>query len=293
MKSIGYLIGALFLNFSTSSEAQTKKPPRTTPSAEVAEPIPPQLIQSSPKPLSGLHLDLTIGSANFQDLQAPMAESGDMRVDGTNVAAESSRHTGLSLSAAVGLEDTQPLGSYHINMGVLRSNSSAPVGGPSASYIRYRAVGGLKWTVLSDSKLITESELRRSSFRNTDNGHYLDAVVLRLGFEQNLGDFTLLGTGAVAPISRFGFTQESGRGKSGALSGTTSSFRELLGRLSYKAAQHASFFLSFSQEQILAEITDVAAYQNFGLNTGRSESNSSRSVDLTTNVIELGASRRF
>lgn len=275
---------------SSLASAQTEIPTRRP--AVPASPF--SLYQEAPRKLLGLGLEVSAGRASFQDLQAPRSAYSDTRVDGTKAPADSSDHTGIVLTAKLGVRSSHNLGEFFSHLSASRVSGSEPVGAPAASYSRYTLDGGSLWTVGGGFSVLTSAEFRRSMFRNTDNGHYLDAALLRLGFEQSIASFTLTAFAATSVISRFGFMQDSSRGKSGALTDTPSSLQELGGRLSWSPAKEADLFLAMSQESVSANVSAVTAYKNFGFNVSDDASDQeARPIKLTTTIISLGAVRRF
>lgn len=279
----------LLLCVSSSLSAQTQAQMSRLP------PAPMRLYEAPPRKPIGLNLQVSAGSGTFQDLQAPVGPSGDVRADGTTTEADSSNHTGILLSARLDYDSKFSLGRYFAGFTAQRAASTAPVGAPSAAYVRYSADSGIRWGITETLNLLSAIEVRRSIFRNTDNGHYLDAFLVKAGIEQGfMEDFAVSAYAAVAPVSKFGYMQDAGRGSSGSFNGTTSSAQEYGGRLTWSPARDADLFLGVSQERIQAAIADVEAYETFGLNVSRDRLDTNgRNVNLTTTLFTIGATRHF
>ena len=271
---------------------------RFTAPPEAAKPpvAPPtlRLRQSAPPRHLGLNLSVTMGVGTFQDLQAPMAASGERRVDGTITLEDSSNHTGVLLTGALQYEVAHDYGTTFVTVSGHRASSTTPVIAPSATYSRYRLGVGNFMNIGGATSVAPLVELRRSMYRNTDNGHYLDAVMFGVALEQRLDSVLLSLSGAISAVSRFGYMQDSTKGKSGTLRDTSSGASEVSVRVAYKPDPEVDFYAGISQEQVRASVADINAYESFGLNIsderGRVEE---RNVSLTTTLLEFGAVRRF
>ncbi|MCX6125747.1 MAG: hypothetical protein NTV34_13525 [Proteobacteria bacterium] len=242
----------------------------------------------------GLNLSVTMGIGSFQDLQAPLAASGERRVDGTTTIEDSSNHAGVLLTGALQYEVAHDYGNTFVTLSGHRASSSTPVVAPAATYSRYGLSVGNLMNIGGATSVTPLVELRRSMYRNTDNGHFLDAVMMGAGLEQRIDSVLVSLSGAISAVSRFGYMQDSSKGKSGTLRDTSSGASEVSARAAYKPVPEVDFYVCLSQEQVRASLADINAYESFGLNIsderGRVEE---RSVSLTTNLLEFGAVRRF
>jgi hypothetical protein len=250
-----------------------------------------QATRSSP---SGIQIQALGGIGTFQDIQPPLASSGDTRVDGTVTPEDSSNHAGMSLGARLGYQPRHSFGEGILAIGVVKASSNSPLGSLGSSYLRMNVEGGSKWKLLPQTYFVTSSELRRTMFRNTDSGHYLDAVLIRTGVEQSLGSFRLHGLFAFAPVTQFGYMQTANNGSSGSLSGTRSSLVDWSAKISWLASSEAELFTQIAEESITADISDIRAYNALGLKVAdESMTPQSRDYRLATRIISVGATRKF
>ncbi len=99
--------------FTTQSFAQNilqSKPLTQSRGSEPSAPSVGKLYQTGVYKPSGLILGVSIGSATFQDIQAPVAKSQRLRIDGTSTPQDSSEHSGFIIGANLGWGKNHGLG---------------------------------------------------------------------------------------------------------------------------------------------------------------------------------------
>lgn len=295
------LLALCFWAIAPFAAAQT--PARQARNPQVAPTV--MSLKSPNRPSStGLSLDIAAGFGFFQDLQAPTSANAtpsnrNLRVDGTVAQNDSSSQNGPLLSSRLGwaqprAELAQPFAGLLAQR--ISNLATATEGSPSASYVRLAVDGGVRWSMSPTLSLLTGTEIRRSIFRNTDSGHYIDSVMLRGGAEQRWTAWVLNASVAFAPMSRFGYMQASDAGPSGTLANTKSTLYEWTALAAWRPAADADLFVSVSQENVSADMADVAAYRSLGLNVADNDDRfetSQRSYRLTTTAVTVGAVRRF
>jgi hypothetical protein len=259
------------------------------------EPTPPstyRLYQPVQKPLTGFKLGFEIGQATFQDIQAPVSDDLNLRVDGTNVAQDSSGHTGLMLAAKLGYDVPHSLGTSFIEAMAARAASSYPVGSPRSSYLVYSLQGGSWFNVASHVELPLAVELRRTQFRNTDNGHYVDGVILKSGARVHIDQWSLAATGGAAPYAQAGYTQTGNGG--GSLANTQTSLMTADVNCAYHFDRASSVHAGFVYEQIQMSMNDLSGYRNLGISVRNdADGSTAKTYQLSSSVFQLGAVRKF
>ncbi len=154
--------------------------------------------------------------------------------------------------------------------------------------------GGTSLEFNSSLKALTSLELRRSTFRNADNGHYIDAALLKGGAEVTLSQISLFIGGGFSPVSQFGYAQSTGSGTSGTLANTTSSLTELNGKLSYNPSQDSSLYFGINQENVFVAMNNLGGYRRLGLDVPDDDDSTAKpTYSLSTTSLNLGAIRRF
>lgn len=252
--------------------------------------------QAAATPL-GITLDVATGIGRYQDIQAPLASNGlgIGRVDGSTTRLDSSSHTAPLLSARLGWAADSEYGRQFVGFGGTRMSalSSNDPNAAGTSYARLGLDGGADWTVGDGLSVLSAVELRRSMYRNTDSGHYIDAVMLRAGLTQRFDRYSLGAAIAAAPITQFGYMQRSGT--SGGLQSTSSSLYEWSAQAAWAPMSDAKIFAGVSQELVSADMSHVRAYRNLGLNVADDDADTTtdRHYRLATTSFTIGASRRF
>lgn len=252
--------------------------------------------QAATSPL-GITLDVATGIGRYQDIQAPLANNGlgIGRVDGSTTRLDSSSHTAPLLSARLGWASESEDGRQFVGFTGTRMSalSSSDPNAAGTSYARLALDGGADWTVDNGLSVLSAVELRRSMFRNTDSGHYIDAVMLRAGLTQRFDRYSLGAAIAAAPITQFGYMQRAGT--SGGLQATSSSLYEWSTNAAWTPMSDATIFTGVSQEIVSADMSHVRAYRNLGLNVADEDDSAAldRHYRLATTSFTIGASRRF
>lgn len=252
--------------------------------------------QAATKPL-GLIFDVGTGVGRYQDIQAPLASNGDGvgRVDGSKTLIDSSNHTAPILSGRLGWSSDSEYGRQFIALSGMRMSAmpSTDRNAVGSSYVRMALDGGADWNLGDGLSVLSAVELRRSMYRNTDSGHYIDAILLRTGLNQRYGNFMLGANAGVAPMTQFGYTQHNGT--SGGLQATSSSLYEWGTTVSWSPLRDATLFIGLSQENVTADMSNVKAYRNLGLNVAGDDDSSEpdRHYRLSTTALTFGATRRF
>lgn len=258
--------------------------------------------QAATKPI-GLTFDVVTGMGRYQDIQAPLASAIETpdgleitRVDGSKTLVDSTTHYGPLLSGRIGWSGDNEFGRQFAGISGMRMSalSSNDPNAAGSSYARLSADGGADWIVGDHLSVLSGVELRRSMYRNTDSGHYIDSIILRTGVDQGIGNYALGATLGVAPITQFGYMQRSSSGSSGGLRATSSSLYEWGLTAAWKPVRDATLFLGLSQEVVSADMSNVGAYKSLGLNVAEQLSDSTdRHYRLSTTSLTLGASRRL
>ena len=252
--------------------------------------------QAATKPL-GITLDVATGVGRYQDIQAPLASNGlgIGRVDGSTTRVDSSNHTAPLLSARLGWAADSEYGRQFIGFGGTRMSalSSNDPNAAGSSYARLALDGGADWNVGNGMSVLSAVEFRRSMFRNTDSGHYIDAAMLRAGLTQRFEHYSLGANVAAAPITQFGYMQRAGT--SGGLRTSSSSLYEWSTTAAWSPMRDATIFTGISQEIVSADMNNVGSYRSLGLNVADDGDTApvDRHYRLSTTSFTIGASRRF
>ena len=262
-----------------------------------SEPTPPSIqklyAEKKAKPL-GLNLELKLGAATFNDLQTPVADIEVMRIDGTSTEQDVGTHQGISIGGALSYESNFSLATVFGKIDASRASSSGPIGAPPASYIRLSVSGGSLWNVTPYFRILTDIEARRSSYKNTDNGHYIDAILLGGGLEGNYSGFGASIKAGMAPVSQTGYSQSAGSGLTGSLENTETNLSVFDASVSYSPNRETKFFTSINQEQVGIKFSGLSGYRKLGLNVESDNAqNSSKIVQLSTTTINVGARKSF
>lgn len=250
--------------------------------------------QAATKPV-GLSLDVGAGIGRYQDLQPPMSASGAGRVDGSKTVYDSSPHTGPLLSGRLGWAHQNTYGQQFIGLNGMRMSAmpSSDVTARGSSYARMSLDGGADWLIANGVSVLSGMELRRSMFRNTDSGHYVDSVILRTGISKNTPNYSLAATAGAAPITQFGYMQQASTGTSGGLATTSTSLYEWNTTATWLPVRDAALFVGIGEEVVSARVSDVRVYRNLGLDVADESETSIRDYRLSTVAFTIGAKRLF
>ncbi len=244
---------------------------------------------------TGLTLDVGTGMGRYQDLQPPMS-TGEGRVDGSKTVYDSSPHTGPLLSGRFGWNHLNNFGRQYVGLNGMRMSAipSSDITSRGSSYARISLDGGADWVIANGLSVLSSGELRRSMFRNTDSGHYIDSIILRTGLTQNISNYSLSATVGAAPLTQFGYMQHSDTGSSGGLAATASSLYEWSLAAAWAPMRDASLSIGHRHEVVAADVSNIRAYRNLGLNVADEPNQpSTRHYRLSTMSLTIGAKRLF
>jgi hypothetical protein len=237
------------------------------------------------------------GFGLFQDIQVPVNEVAGVRGDGKTAAEENATHAGILLGGSIGISYRHESILYESSFDVMQMNSaSGPAETQSSSYNRMSLATGAKYLLKLSSYqsfIGTSVAVRRSSFNNVSNGHYIEAILIDL----NIGiarekNWSLQANAGTAPTAHFGFNTGKGfRGERFQNSSTKLSHFGLLN--SYNVAGSSTWIdLGLEQERATVVIGDVNEYDNFGLSVTPT-SQSARAYDLATTSVTVGFRKLF
>lgn len=238
------------------------------------------------------------GVGTFQDIQVPYNEYYEMRGDGTAVQEENIGHQGLLLNAGIGKEISSGrwlFQAFEFDAMQIKS-SGGPAATQASSYTRlnlesaatYRfSLGGLK----ASSGL--KGGLRRSSYNNVSSAHYIESVLVGLAAGLT-GEFHALNASlAVAPMTRFGYSEDGMFGGKEFQKSKASLF-EVAALYSYTLQDNVWLDLGLSQESARIEIEDVNEYNELGYSLSvLDSSNPTRSYSMSTVAARIGFRKAF
>lgn len=238
------------------------------------------------------------GVGTFQDIQVPYNEQYEIRGDGTAIQEENIGHQGLLLNAGIGKE--MPRGRWLFQAFEFDALQIKSSGGPAAtqasSYSRlnlesgatYRfPLGGLK----ASSGL--KGGLRRTSYNNVSSAHYIESLLVGLtaGLSGELHAFNA--TLAVAPMTRFGYSEDGMFGGKEFQKSKASLF-EVSAAYSYTLQDNVWLDLGVSQESARIELEDVNEYNELGYALSvLDSSNPTRSYAMSTVAARIGFRKAF
>jgi hypothetical protein len=239
-----------------------------------------------------------MGVGSFQDIQVPYHEQYEVRGDGTAAQEENVDHAGLLLEAGIGKQTGSGSWIWQIfDFDALQIKSS---GGPAAtqasSYSRLNLQSGLSYrfavTDLIGATGLTAG-VRRSSFNNVSSAHYIESVLIGLKGGLTGHSHALQGSFAVAPMARFGYS-EDGMFGGRRFEKSKASLYEATLQYSYLLQQDVWLDLGAAQESAHVEIEDVNEYNALGYGLSvRDTARPNRVYDLSTVAIRLGFRKAF
>lgn len=239
------------------------------------------------------------GFGVFQDVQVPLAtreSQEEMRGDGKSVGEENADHMGTPLYAGLELQAGDPGRlSYEAEVSHLMMRAtSGPAETQSASYARSNLAGGARYAFGRGAwrpTVAAHAILRRSSFNNVSNGHYIHASLLRGGVGMWSEALSLEAYASYAPYTEFGYN--SGRGFFGGkpFENGSSSMSELGLLYSHKIHEAVWIDLGVEQEIVQATLGRVGDYGSLGLTVAAPSA--TREYELVTSTARIGVRKQF
>jgi hypothetical protein len=236
------------------------------------------------------------GGASFMDLQLPEATWSGVRGDGTAAPEATSTHTGIPIGAraTVGWRSQSWRTKGEIS-GMQVNSVSGPKETAEASYARIEGawdasllmpgVTGVPYTQAGVA-------MPRTMFRNVGSGHYVDALIPRLGL--GIQDWRGIGFSVIAGMSAnatAGYDSGLSSG-SGVIDRSTVQLTEYGATLSLRVTPRSRMEFTAARESIHLEIDDNGAYRGLGLTVGTWDEGA-RSYDLETNLLMAGFRYEF
>lgn len=239
------------------------------------------------------------GFGIFQDVQVPLATNEkyeEMRGDGKSVGEENADHMGTPLYAGLSLQVGDP-GRLRYEAEVshlMMRATSGPAETQSASYARSNLAGGARYAFGRGSfrpTVAAHAILRRSSFNNVSNGHYVNARMLRGGIGLWSEALSVEAYASYAPYTEFGFN--SGRGFLGGkpFDNGSASMSELGLLYSHKIHEAVWIDLGVEQEIVRATLGRVGDYSSLGLAVAAPSAK--REYELVTSTARIGVRKQF
>jgi hypothetical protein len=239
------------------------------------------------------------GFGIFQDVQVPLATNEreeQMRGDGKSVGEENADHMGTPLYAGLSLQVGDPGKlSYEAQIDHLMMRAtSGPAETQSASYARTNLVGGARYAFGRGGfrpTVAAHAILRRSSFNNVSNGHYVNARLLRGGIGLRSEALSVEAYASYAPYTEFGFNSGKGFFGGKAFDNGSASMSELGLLYSHKIHEAVWIDLGVEQEIVQATLGRVGDYSSLGLAVAAPAAK--REYELVTSTARIGVRKQF
>ena len=242
--------------------------------------------------------DAGSGLGVFQDIQVPVNEAAEQRVDGTVAQSENANHTGFPLWAGLGIARYSHQMAFDAGFDVLQMRAlSGPAETQSASYARLQVGAGFKYGFdLGGDYSLTpgvRAMMRRSAFNNVSAGHFIESIVTRASLSLANADYSYDVFGGVAPSARFGYEEGGGFGFGGKdFKHSSTSLSEMGASVGFHLRDRVWLDLGIEREVASVKIDDVTEYQGFGLNLSATPPGS-RQFALETSVMRIGVRKEF
>lgn len=299
-KSAGPRLLAVFL-FALSSE-RVNAVGSSVPEQDFANEVGPSPLrsakQASTHSWAAVSAEGGFGFGLFQDIQVPEGERGDERGDGTSLGEENQTHAGIPIHLAASA--THRLG-QNLNWELFRLSfmqiraATGPAATQGSSYVRTEIASGLKYGFLSTGTWNFDVSgtlgVRRSSFVNVSNAHYLMSYLVGASLGAHTEGFAFQSYVRMAPVSRFGYSEATFFGGHD-LDGSTASLSEIGSRVGFRLRPEVWFDIDLAKETANVRLADVNAYNGLGLKVF-ALGNESRSYVLETSVLRLGIRKEF
>ena len=242
-------------------------------------------------------LNVGTGVGTFQDIQVPMNTFTGARGNGVTDTAENLTHVGIPIYFSLGRDLTRSSEWRFriVELDIMRMGASNGAPGTlSSGYSRLGLSSDLERNFTLQSVKLSagaQVELRRSSFTNTAEAHFVDAAVLGTKLKLMKNSYALDLNVELAPVARFGY---SSGGYLGGDYFAQSSARLGGGGVNFLLPIDQSVWLDFgvSTEIASVKIKDISQYRDFGLLADKRD-HSPRTYTLTTNVAHLGFRKEF
>jgi hypothetical protein len=237
------------------------------------------------------------GFGVFQDVQVPRAsEAAEMRGDGKSAGEENADHMGTPLYAGLSLQAGDPGKlSYEAEVGHLMMRAtSGPAETQSASYARSNLAGGARYAFGRGGwrpTVAAHAILRRSSYNNVSNGHYVNAGLLRGGIGVWSEALSVEAYAGYAPYTEFGFNSGKGFFGGESFDNGSASMGELGLLYSHKIHEAVWIDLGVEQEIVQATLGRVGDYNSLGLTVEAPAAK--REYELVTSTARIGVRKQF
>ncbi len=238
------------------------------------------------------------GVGTFQDIQVPYNEQYEVRGDGTAIQEENIGHQGLLLNAGIGKEIVRGRWLFQaFDFDALQIKSSGgPAATQAASYSRLNLQSGATYRFPAfggQGKAGLKGGLRRSSYNNVSSAHYIESVLVGATAGLSGALHAIEGSVAVAPMTRFGYSEDGMFGGKEFEKGSASLF-EVTAQYSYTLQDNVWLDLGLSQESARVEIEDVNEYNQLGYGLSvLDSSNPTRSYSMSTVAARIGFRKAF
>jgi hypothetical protein len=243
--------------------------------------------QDLTKRQGGFAIDLSTGLAVYPDLQVPFDQSTGLRADATEKPEVSSQHIGVPIRGKLGYE--KAFGDWGANFaleGMMVEATDKPAG---ANYQRVQM--GVEGSYLpSHWRFPIEPSLtllgRRSYFKSFSVGHRVETLIPLGQLTAHLGKYAhISGFYGQSVLGNLSYNGQQ-------LAGSSINLQEMGAELIVPLSSLADFHLGFSEETIVAQLSDVYAYRDAGLQLTRARA-SNQNYFLQTHLLRIGFAKRF
>lgn len=246
---------------------------------------------------SGVVFHAGTGLGLFQDVQVPLSTRQGVRADGKTQGETNANHLGSVLQFGVTLRGgTSSKFSYDADAQYLTMRAiSGPAETQSASYGRFNIMGGVRYAWgLADWRptVSLHGILRRNSFNNVSNGHYVNAALVRSGVGFWNPSMSVEAFLSYAPYSEFGYNPGKGIFGGKKLKSGQTDLSELGLTYSYRVAEAVWIDLGVEQEMVQTLGARGDDYDGFGLSVERADAGR-RDMSFATSTARLGFRKQF
>ncbi len=252
---------------------------------------------SRPVPELGWGVDASglTGFGVFRDIQVPINRDYEMRADGRKIGEENADHLAYILGATLSpIWRGRNWRLQPVDLGMMRMT---PIAGPfdslNSAYTRFDARSQIAWsTTVGRQSWTVDGTIgwRRSEFNNGSDSHFVTSLPVGLGAKVALPTWSFRAYGHTALSSQFGYSQALLFGGS-EIQGSKSELADGGITGEFRISPSAWLIVGAEIEAIRVQITDVKAYEAFGLTV--QDPKRTRDYMQTTSSLSLGVRKLF